>query len=226
MNVSLRCIPNNSRFVLTLVAVMTIATAVGQNVAAQARTQPQAEFSIVTSADQVVQVRYPKSLLICKHNDGENPDVWSPEGCAAEIPVCDTSGHSGNVLLCLAYPVAEFHGSELQAAAFSVSRIDNFNERECVQKWARSGTTEIHSERIGRLRFQAARAEQSERSHVAYQHIYRIYHNACYELDINMVIALDTAFAAEDVPRKLTPAERDRINALLEQALSGFRFRK
>jgi hypothetical protein len=220
----------NSVQSLLVVAIVAAAIA-GQTSTAQSpsvgnRTQPQPEFSIVVSADHAVEVRYPKSLLVCKHNDGENPDVWSPNGCAADIPVCDTSGHSGNVLLCLAYPTADFRGSELQAAAFAVSRIDNFNSDECTQKWARINTTEIHSEKIGSLKFQLARAEESERSHVADQHIYRIYHKACYELDINVVIALDTAFAAEDVPRKLTAGEREQIMSVLEQALAGFRFVK
>lgn len=225
-NQSLRRIPNNQLFSLALVLVAAIATARGQSSGGQTRTQAQPELSTVVSADHTVQVRYPKSLQVCKHNDGENPDVWSPEACAADIPACDTSGHSGNVLLCLAYPAGDFHGSELQAAAFAVSRITNFNESECMQKWARTGTTEIHSERIGSLKFQAARAEESEQNHVADQHIYRIYHKACYELDINVVIALDTALAVEDVPRKLTSAEREQIRDALEQALAGFRLLK
>jgi hypothetical protein len=192
---------------------------------AQTRAQ---EFTSVTSSDGVFRVRYPKSLLVCSHRDGENPDEWSPQDCAADIPVCDNSGHAGNVILCLASPTAEFQGSELQAAAFSVSRIDNLaGAKECLQKWPRADTSDIHSEEIGGLRFQAAKAKETGNSHIAEQHIYRIFHKAaCYELDVNLTVALDTAFASEDAPRKLTAAEREKIKGLLTRALRGFRFLK
>jgi hypothetical protein len=217
----------NPWLVLAAAAIMTPAFAPGQNPPGHSRAPSQPEVSIVTSADRLVQVHYPNSLLVCKNRDGENPDVWSPEDCTADIPVCDSSGHSGNVLLCLAYPVADFHGTELQAAAFAVSRIDNFGASECTQKWPRANTSEIHSEKIGSLKFQAAKATESVHSHVADQRIYRMYHKAaCYELDITVAIALDSAFAAEDAPRKLTPAERERIESTLEQALAGIRFLK
>lgn len=212
--------------VIAMVATAMAGQVLAKNFTAPSRAQPQPELSSVFNPDHTIQVRYPKALRVCKHSDGENPDVWSPEGCAADIPVCDNSGHSGNVLLCLAYPAGDLRGSDLQAAAFAVSRIDNLNESECLQKWPRTNTAEIHSEKIGSLKFEAAQAEETERSHVASQHIYRIYHKACYELDINLVVALDTAFAAEDAPRKSTPAERDQIKSVLEQALAGFRFVK
>ncbi|HEY6766479.1 MAG TPA: hypothetical protein VI386_17105, partial [Candidatus Sulfotelmatobacter sp.] len=78
------------------------------------------ESKTLTSADGLFQIKY-SALITCEHRDGENPDVWSPEAaCVASIPVCDGSEHSGDVLACLAYPRAEFQGSELQAAAFAV----------------------------------------------------------------------------------------------------------
>lgn len=192
---------------------------------AQVRAQ---DFTSITSSDRVFRVRYPKSLLVCAHRDGENPDVWSPEACAADIPVCDNSGHAGNVILCLAYPTDALKGSELQAAAFSVSSIGNYsNSKECLEKWPRSNTSDVHSEEIGGLKFQAARATETGNNHVAEQHIYRIYHGAaCYELDINLTTALDTAFAAEDAPRKLSREERHTIEGTLMKALAGFRFLK
>lgn len=180
------------------------------------------------SGDQVVKVRYPSSLMVCSHKDGENPDVWAPEECVADIPVCDNSGHAGEVMLCLAYPSKEFQKTNLQAAAFAVSRLGNLQSaRDCSQKWARSNTTEIHGERIGGLEFQAAHALQTESSHASDQNVYRIFHKGtCYELDINVTTALDSAFAAEDVPRKLTVDEQRRVKESLMQALSGFRFLK
>jgi hypothetical protein len=214
-------------FAFFVAVILACAQIEGQSVPVPNHPQVQPEFSSVTSPDRVVQVRYPASLLVCKNLDGENPDAWSPEACAAEIPVCDSSGHSGNVLVCVAYPASDFHGSELQAAAFAVNRIDNLSAKECTQKWPRTDTKEIGQQEIGGLKFQAAKAEESARSHVADQHIYRIYHKgACYEFDINIVMALDTAFAAEDAPRKLTPAEHSQIKSTLEQALAGFRFLK
>jgi hypothetical protein len=206
--------------VLTLIAGLA-----SQAASAQTRAQ---ELASVTSPDRVFQVRYPKSLLVCAHRDGENPDVWSPEACAADIPVCDNSGHAGNVILCLAYPTDAFHGSELQAAAFSVSSIDNYaSAKECAQKWPRSNTSDIHSEDVGGLHFQAAKAAETGNGHVAEQSIYRIFHKGtCYEVDVNLTVALDSAFAAEDKPRKLTPAERQTIQQTLIKAVSGFRFLK
>ena len=205
-----------------LVAAVAVAMALGQS---RAKAAP--EFESITSSDRAFQVHYPKSLLTCSHRDGENPDVWSPEACAADIPVCDNSMHGGNVILCLAYPTSEFKGSELQAAAFAVSRIDNFTANECTQKWARSSTSDIHPEQIAGLKYQAARASETASSHVADQRVYRIFHKgACYELDVSLSIALDSAFATEDVPRKLTPAEREKIENTMLRALYGFRFLK
>ncbi len=195
---------------------------------AQAQAKPKGDLATLTGTDGAFQIRYPKALLECTHLDGENPDVWSREECIADIPVCDNSGHAGDVLACLAYPVDESKKSELQAAAFSVSKIENLRTaKECEQKWARSNTTDVHSERIAGMEMQAARAEQTESSHVSEQNIYRIFHGGgCYELDVNLTTAMDSAFAAEDVPRKLTPAEREEIKRSLRQALEGFRFLK
>jgi hypothetical protein len=195
---------------------------------AQSRAKANPELQKFVSTDHSFEVRYPKALLVCTHLDGENPDVWSREACIAEIPVCDNSGHAGDVLACLAYPVAELGKTELQAAAFAVSRLDNLRSaKECETKWARSDTADVHGEQIGGLKFQVARALQTESSHVSEQNIYRIFRGGvCYELDVNLTTALDTAFAAEDVPRKLTAAEREKIKATLTQALEGFRFLK
>jgi hypothetical protein len=191
-------------------------------------TLAQGPSARVESPDHRFEVRYPKSLLVCTHLDGENPDVWSHAACMAEIPVCDSSGHAGDVLACLAYPVGELARTGLQAAAFAVSRIDNLRSAgECTSKWARSDTTDVHGERIARMQFEVGRVTQTESSHASEQNIYRIFHGgACYELDVNLTVALDSAFAAEDVPRKLTAAEREKIKSTLRQALEGFRFLK
>ena len=145
----------------------------------------------------------------------------------SEIPVCDNAGHAGDVLMCLAYPASEFRATNLQAAAFAVSRFSNLNAQECAGKWARSNTTDIHEEKVGGQTFRAAHSQESASSHVAEQSVYRIFHRgACYELDVNLVTTTDTAFAAEDAPRKLTAAERERIIDALKQALAGFRFQR
>jgi hypothetical protein len=195
---------------------------------AQAQTKPKAELATLTATAGEFQIRYPKNLLVCTHLDGENPDVWSREECIADIPVCDNSGHAGDVLACLAYPTGALKKSELQAAAFALSRIGNLHTaKECLEKWARSNTTDVHSERIAGMEMQAARAEQTESSHVSEQNIYRVFHaGSCYELDVNLTTAMDSAFAAEDVPRKLTLAEREGIKRSLHEALEGFRFLK
>lgn len=181
----------------------------------------------VISPDKAFEVRYPASLLVCAHRDGENPDVWSPKECAAEIPVCDSSGHAENVLSCLAYPVHEFQKSSLQAAAFSVSRLDNFSAQECQQKWPRANTSNLHTEQIAGLTMNAATAQESANNYVSEQLMYRVAHKgACYELDVNLTRALDAAFAVEDLPRKLTPDEQAKVKNTLLQALHGFRFLK
>jgi hypothetical protein len=168
------------------------------------------------------------SLVVCSHRDGENPDVWSPEECMADIPVCDNSGHSGEVIVCLAYPAGEFKKSELQAAAFAVSRMNNVRTAsDCTKKWPRSNTSEIHSEQVAGLTFQAAVATESGNNHTVLANLYRIFHGGnCYELDVNIAMAQETAFAAEDAPRKLTPSERETAKNALMQALAGFRFLK
>lgn len=186
-------------------------------------------FSTLTSPDETFQIRYPKLLLRCQNLDGENPDVWSPiADCAASIPVCDSSGHAGNVLACLAYPKKDLHGSELQAAAFAVSRLESFRtEAECLGRWGSPNTPPEHSERIHGVKFQSASIVETQTSYIAEHSAYRTFHKgACYELDVNISTALDSAFAVEDKPRKLTPQEREGIKAGLMQALESFRFLK
>jgi hypothetical protein len=216
-------------FTLPLAAAAMVSVFAGSQVAAHKPAAARSELRAVTSADAVLQVSYPKYLVRCQHLDAENPDVWEPENaCAASIPVCDSSGHSGNVLVCLGYPVSDFQGSELQAAALSVNRLDNLGTAsECRQRWARPNTTDVHSESIHGLKFEVAKAVETEASHVADHYMYRTFHKAaCYELDVNISIALDSAFAAEDAPRKLTEPEREKIKAGLMEALRGFRFLK
>ncbi len=183
---------------------------------------------MATSPDRIFQVRYPNSLAVCSHRDGENPDVWSPDVCVANIPVCDNSGHAGEVMMCLAYPAGEFRKSELQAAAFAVSRIDNVRiASDCMQRWPRSNTSQIRGEKISGVKFEAADAEESANNHVNSETIYRTFHGgACYELDVNIAIAQQTAFAPEDAPRKLTAEEREQVKITLMQAVAGFRFLK
>jgi hypothetical protein len=179
-------------------------------------------------AGAAFQIEYPQNLVRCEHLNAELPDVWTPEGaCAASIPVCDSSGHAGNVLACLAYPAGEFHGSELQAAAFAVSRIDSFRTAsDCLQRWGISNVSDVRAERIRGVKFQAANVEEAQGNYVAEHSVYRTYNDACYELDVNISTALDSAFAAEDKPRKLTAAEREKVKVALMQALNGFRFQK
>jgi hypothetical protein len=216
-------------FSLSIIAAALVPAFNSPQLAGQKRAARRTELTTFTGPDAVWQVRYPRYLVRCEHLDAENPDVWEPEsGCVASIPVCDSSGHSGNVLACLAYPVAGFQGSELQAAAFSVSRLDNLSTAsECVHRWASPSTTDVHTEPIGGVKFQAAKAIETEASHAADHYIYRTFHKGvCYELDVNITVALDSAFAAEDKPRKLSEPEREHIKTGLTQALDGFRFLK
>ena len=194
----------------------------------QIRGPASKELKTITSSDRLIQIRYPNSLAVCSHQDGENPDVWSPDECVAEIPVCDNSGHAGEVMVCLAYPAGEFKKSELQAAAFAVSRIDNLRTAsDCTQRWPRTNTSQIHSTRLAGLTFQSAVATESGNNRTLFADLYRIFHGgACYELDVNIAIAQEAAFAAEDAPRKLTPSERETVKSDLMQALAGFRFLK
>jgi hypothetical protein len=188
-----------------------------------------AKLRIWSSPRAAFQIEYPQNLVRCEHLDAENPDVWSPEAaCAASIPVCDSSGHAGNVLACLAYPASEFPRSELQAAAFAVSRVDSFRlENDCLQRWGSPNASDLQAEQIRGVKFQAARVEESQGNYIAQHFVYRTFHkDACYELDVNISTALDNAFAAEDKPRKLTSAEREKIKGALTQALQGFRFQK
>lgn len=177
---------------------------------------------------RIFRVRYPRSLIPCSHLDGENPDVWSPQECISEIPVCDNSGHEGNVLLCLAYPIKELPHTELQAAAFAVSRIDNLRTaHDCDTKFPRANTKYLPEEKIAGTRFDVAEAEESGSGHVNRENLYRAFHaDACYEIDITLDFALDSAFAAEDAPRKLTPAQQQEVKSTLGLALQGFRFTK
>ncbi|HTS38498.1 MAG TPA: hypothetical protein VMH04_22680 [Candidatus Solibacter sp.] len=209
-------------FLCTLAALLASVSA-----PAQTSHRAHSERRTIASADKSFEIRYPPSLLVCAHRDGENPDVWSPKACAAEIPVCDSSGHAENVLACLAYPMDEFNKSNLQAAALAVSRLENLSLEECAGKWPRANTSNVHTEQIAGNTFRAASAQESANNFISEQTIYRVVHDgACYEVDLNFTSALDAAFAVEDAPRKLAAAEREKIRNTLLQALRGFRFVK
>jgi hypothetical protein len=216
-------------FALSLAVFASLSAVAHAQAASPKMATSRPVLSVFTSHDTDFQVKYPQLLIRCERLDAENPDVWSPpSGCAASIPVCDNSGHSGEVAACLAYPLDSLRGSELQAAALSVSRLDGFSSAaECKKRWARHDTHDIHAEQLGALTFQVGKTVEQEAGHVADRSLYRIFHGgACYELDVSLSIALASAFAPEDLPRKLTPAERARITALLTHALHGFRFLK
>jgi hypothetical protein len=201
----------------------------GSSATGQGHSSSKADQQTLTNSAGIFQIKYSQDLVRCEHLDAENPDVWSPqEACVASIPVCDSSGHAGNVLACLAYRATEFHGSEMQAAAFAVSSLDSFRtEKDCMQKWTADGISDVHAEQIRGVKFQAGKMVETQGSYVAEHLISRTFHkNACYELDVNISTALDTAFAAEDMPRKLSPAERDKIKATLAHAMEGFAFLK
>jgi hypothetical protein len=208
---------------------MTAALAVAAGILPAAGQRRDAKLRTWSSPGAIFQIEYPQNLVRCEHLDAENPDVWSPEAtCIASIPVCDSSAHAGNVLACLAYPPSEFHGSEFQAAAFAVSRIDSFHvESDCLQRWGTPSVSDVHAEQIRGEKFQAAKVEEAQGNYVAEHFVYRTFHKGgCYELDINVSTALDAAFAAEDRPKKLAAAEREKIKGALTQALEGFRFQK
>jgi hypothetical protein len=209
--------------------VVSALALVGSSATGQDHNSLKTGLGTFTSSGGIFQIKFPQNLVRCEHLDAENPDVWSPqETCMASIPVCDSSGHAGNVLACLAYPTSGFHGSELQAAAFAVNTLDSFRAaKDCMQTRTSGDVSDVHAEQIRGIKFQAGKVSETQGSYISEHLIYRtFYRNACYELDVNISTALDAAFAVEDKPRKLTPAERDQIKASLKQAMEGFAFLK
>src|SRR5579859_1397925 len=97
-------------------AVAAIASGIATAQTPTRKPAAKLDSTTLTSHESDFRLKYPSSLIRCDRMDAENPDVWSPpRGCTAAIPVCDNSGHSGEVEACVAYPLDDFRGSELQA---------------------------------------------------------------------------------------------------------------
>jgi hypothetical protein len=141
-------------------------------------------------------LEYPDSLVTCKR-DPQQSGRWKPEGsCEAYIPVCsDVYGDSAATVMCLAYPASKMSGTNFQAAAFSVNRLQQAKtEAECLRvaepppHWKPS-----HAENINGVKFNVTHTDGVATGNLIDGYVYRAFHrNNCYELDIRISFSCAT----------------------------------
>jgi hypothetical protein len=179
-----------------------------------------------TSPDGVFRFEYPDSLVTCK-KDAQQSGRWKPEeSCEAYIPVCsDVHGDSAGTRMCVAYPASKMRGTNFQAAAFSVNRLQQANtEAECLRvaepppHWKPS-----HAENINGVKFNVTHTDGVATGNLIDGYLYRAFHrNNCYELDIRISFSNPANFD----PGTVKEFDQDLVQHDLKAVLETFEFTK
>lgn len=86
------------------------------------------------SPDGMFAFEYPNSLIKCER-DPKQSDWWIPaRSCEAVIPPCAYASLTKDAtVVCIAYPAETLIGTNFEAAAFSVNKLDEATAEECLQ---------------------------------------------------------------------------------------------
>jgi len=86
------------------------------------------------SPDGMFAFEYPKSLIRCE-TDPKQADRWTPaRSCEAVIPVCAYASLTKDAtVVCIAYRAETLIGTNFEAAAFSVNKLDETTADECLR---------------------------------------------------------------------------------------------
>ena len=152
------------------------------------------------SPDGLFAFEYPHSLIKCER-DPKQSDLWIPaRSCEAMIPVCAYASLTKDAtVVCIAYPAETLIGTNFEAAAFTVNKLDEATADECLH------VTEPHpatsrKEKINGVTFDVFNVGGVAAGHLLAADAYRSFHqNRCYELDLRVAFVSMGGFEPGDV---------------------------
>ena len=175
------------------------------------------------SPDGMFAFEYPNSLIKCER-DPKQSGQWIPtRSCEAYMPVCtDAASTEGATLVCIAYPAEKFSGTNFEAAAFSVNRLDAITAEGCLQV-AEPRPATPHKEKVNGVTFDVFDVGGVGLGNWLAADAYRSFHqNRCYELDLRVAF---TNIANFD-PGTVKEFDSEAVNRSLRSVLNTFRFLK
>ena len=176
-----------------------------------------------TSPDGMFAFEYPNSLIKCER-DPKQSDWWIPaRSCEAVIPVCSYASLTKDATVaCIAYPGETLIGTNFEAAAFTVNKLDEATAEECLQ------ISEPHpatsgKEKVNGVTFDVFYVGGVAAGSLLDADAYRNFHqNRCYELDLRIAFV---SMGALD-PGTVKEFDGEAVHRSLKSVLNTFRFLK
>jgi hypothetical protein len=139
--------------------------------------------------------------------------------------VCsDFSGIKDATIACVAYPAANLRGTNFEAGAFSVSRLDATTVSECLsvpEPPPHVGTA--RTETVNGVTFNVTETDGVAMGNLIDAYDYRSFHgNRCYELDIRIAFANIGNFD----PGTVKEFDDKAVYSSLKSVLNTFKFVK
>jgi hypothetical protein len=152
---------------------------------------------------------------------------WIPqESCESYIPICsDVYGDSAATVACVGYPANQMKGTNFEAAAFSVNKLQQAKtEAECLRveepppHWRSS-----HAETVNGVKFRVMHTDGVAMGNLTDSHVYRSFHrNNCYELGIRIAFSNPANFD----PGAVRGFDQKLVQHDLKAVLETFEFTK
>jgi hypothetical protein len=175
------------------------------------------------SPDGMFAFEYPKSLIRCE-TDPKQADRWTPaRSCEAVIPVCAYASLTKDAtVVCIAYPAETLIGTNFEAAAFSVNKLDETTADECLRVTEPHPATS-HKEKVNGVTLDVFDVGGVAAGSVLVADAYRKFHqNRCYELDLRIAFANIGAFD----PGTVKEFDYKDVHRSLKSVLNTFTFLK
>lgn len=123
---------------------------------------------------------------------------------------------------CIAYPAETLRGTNFEAAAFSVNKLDEATADECLQVTEPHPATS-HKEKINGVTFDVFDVSGVAAGSFLAADAYRNFHqNRCYELDVRVASGSMGAFD----PGTVKEFDGEAVSQALESVLNTFKFLK
>lgn len=175
------------------------------------------------SPDGAFAFTYPRSLIKCE-KDPKQEDRWIPDrSCEAVIPVCSYASLTKDATVaCIAYPAETLAGTNFEAAAFSVNKLDEAKADECLQVTEPHPATS-HKEKVNGVTFDVFDVGGVAAGSFLAADAYRNFHqDRCYELDLRVAFV---SMGALD-PGTVKEFDYEAVHRSLKSVLDTFKFLK
>lgn len=156
--------------------------------------------------------------------DPKQGNWWVPtRSCEAVIPVCTYASLSKDATVaCIAYPAETMNGTNFEAAAFTVNKLDEATADECLQVTEPHPATS-HKVKINGETFDAFDVGGAAAGSFSAADAYRNFHqNRCYELDVRVAAGNIANFD----PRTVKEFDYKAVDLALRSVLNTFKFLK